>query len=131
MVSLSRRGLAGAGGAEVSTCENVMRPRLELVRAAYGVEGGLSWLEASPSCQPSSAPRRFVRIQVVCVVETESAALVGELVRCEALERSLRGDGHEDGEGHWPVGQMQRCCARFGDLAGLDGQRGRASGGAY
>jgi hypothetical protein len=69
LVSLFHRRAAGAGGAEASTCEDVMRPCLELVRAAYGIEGGLSWLEASPSCQPSSATQAGGRIQVVCVVE--------------------------------------------------------------
>jgi hypothetical protein len=122
LVSLSRRRAAGARGAEAGTCEHVVRPRLQLVRAAYGIEGGLSGLEAAPPCQLRSTPRSSARLQVVCVVETEAAALVGQLVRREALERRLRGHGHEDGQRHRPVGQMQRCSARFRDLAASDGR---------
>jgi hypothetical protein len=114
--------VAGARGAEAGTCEHVMRPRLQLVRAAYGIEGGLSGLEASPPCQLRSTPRSSARLQVVCVVEAEAAALVGQLVRREALERRLRGHGHEDGQRHRPVGQMQRCSTRFRDLAASDGR---------
>lgn len=53
-------------------------------------------------------------LQVIGVVQTESASLVCELVRREALQRSLRGHGHEDGEGHRAVGQMEsrRACPR-------------------
>lgn len=41
---------------------------------------------------------RGIGIQMVRVVEAESAALLLELLGREALERRLRGDRHEDGE---------------------------------
>lgn len=55
-------------------------------------------------------------VQVVGVVQTEPAALILKLVWREALQRRLCCDWHEDGEGHRPVGQMQRRRSRFGDL---------------
>jgi hypothetical protein len=64
--------------------------------------------------------RRAVAVQMVGVVETQPTALVLELLGREALQRRLRGHGHEDGQRHRPVGQMERCCARLGDLASLD-----------
>jgi hypothetical protein len=70
LVSLSHRAGAGGRGAEAGTCEHIMRPRLQLVRAAYGIEGGLSGLEASPPCQLPFATRSSARLQVVRVVET-------------------------------------------------------------
>jgi len=33
------------------TCEDIVWPGLELMRAAYGIECRLSWLKASPACQ--------------------------------------------------------------------------------
>ena len=55
-------------------------------------------------------------VQMVRVVQTQSASLVFELLGGEAFQRGLRRNGHEDGEGHRPVGQMKRGCARFRDL---------------
>jgi hypothetical protein len=66
----------------------------------------------------ASAARGSVVIQMVRVVQTEPAALGLELVWREAFQRRLCCNGHEDGERYRPVGQMQRCGARFGDLRG-------------
>lgn len=68
-------------------------------------------------CGSSRRRHGGVVVQVVCVVQAESTALVLELFGRETLERSLCGYGHEDGEGHGAVGQMQRCSTRLGDLA--------------
>lgn len=53
---------------------------------------------------------------MVCVVEAQPAALILELLWSKALERGLRRYRHEDGEGHWPMGEMERCSTCFGDL---------------
>jgi hypothetical protein len=55
-------------------------------------------------------------VQVVCIVKTQSTTLFLKLIWSEAFEGSLRGYRHEDGEGHRPVGQMKRSCARLRDL---------------
>jgi hypothetical protein len=55
-------------------------------------------------------------IQMVRVVQTQPTPLLLKLVGREALERSLRRNGHEDGKGHSSMRQMERCCARLGDL---------------
>lgn len=39
------------GAKSTRTCEDIMGPRLKLVRAAYRIECCLSWLEASPDNQ--------------------------------------------------------------------------------
>jgi hypothetical protein len=43
-------------------------------------------------------------IQMVRVVEAEPAALVFELLGCQAFEGRLRGDRHEDGQRDGAVG---------------------------
>lgn len=53
---------------------------------------------------------------MVRVVETELAPRLLELLRCDALQRSLRGHGHEYGERDWSMGKMERCDTGFGDL---------------
>jgi hypothetical protein len=55
-------------------------------------------------------------VQVVCVVQTQSTSLVFELLGGEAFKRGLSRDGHEDGEGHRSVGQMEHGGSRLGDL---------------
>jgi hypothetical protein len=77
-----------------------MRPRLELVRAAHGIQRRLAGLET----------------EMVRIVQTQPATRLLELVGREALERRLRGHGHEDGEGHGAMRKVECRSASLGDL---------------
>lgn len=55
-------------------------------------------------------------VQMVCVIQTEPTSLFLKLVWCKALERSLGRNGHEDGERHWAMGEVEGRSARSGDL---------------
>lgn len=68
-----------------------MLPALQLVRAAYGIEDLLAWLQA----------------QVVRVVQAEAAARLLELLGRDAFQGGLGRDGHEDGEVDRSMGQRQ------------------------
>jgi hypothetical protein len=53
---------------------------------------------------------------MIRVVQAQPTALVLKLMWGEAFEGSLRSNGHKNGERHRPMGQMEGCGARFGDL---------------
>ena len=58
-------------------------------------------------------------VQMIRVVQAEATSLVLKLVWSEALERSLGRNGHEDGEGHWAMWEVESCGACSGDLSWL------------
>lgn len=55
--------------------------------------------------------------QMICVIETESASSLLELVRGQAFERGLRRDRHEDWQLYWTMWQRQDGRARLCDGA--------------
>ena len=66
---------------------------------------------ACPGFRPLAIVRLLPRpldhsdIQVICVIETQSASLFFKLLRAQAFERCLCGHRHEDGEWNRAVGQ--------------------------
>lgn len=58
--------------------------------------------------------------QMIGVVQTQPTPLLFKLIWRKALERSLRRDRHEDGKGNGAMGQVECCCAGFGDLIPSD-----------
>jgi hypothetical protein len=73
---------------------------LEFVRAADGIENGLTRLET----------------EVVGVVEAQTAADVLELLRGYTFERGLGCDGHEEGGLDGAMWEGEDGCASFGGL---------------
>jgi hypothetical protein len=82
------------------TCQEIMLPALQPVRAADLVQHRLPGLQT----------------QVVRVVEAQPAARGLELLGRQALEAALRGHGHEDGQRHGAVREVQRRGASLGFL---------------
>lgn len=72
-------------------CQDIVVPSLELVRTADRVEDFLSRFET----------------EVIGVVEAEPASCALELLGCEALERCLGRNRHENGKVDGAVGQGQ------------------------
>lgn len=99
------------------TCQQIMRPCLELVRAADGIESCLSGFKASPECQHCRMRLRWTFSQMVCVVQAQSASCLFELLRSKTLQRCLRSHGHEDGQRNGSVGKVECRGARFCDGA--------------
>ena len=60
--------------------------------------------------------REKFRLQVICIVQTQPAPRLLKLLRRQALERSLRGHGHEYGQRHGAMWEVQRRCSRAGRL---------------
>ena len=79
----------GPGNVPAAVGEEVVAPALQLVGAPHGVEDVLARLEA----------------EVVGVVEAKAAAGALQLLRREALERGLGGNGHEHGQVDGAVGE--------------------------
>ena len=112
-----------------STCQDIMRPRLQLMRAAHSIERLLSGLQ-SPSQHTmsvrgvqrwvsmfsSSLRLREFRVQMICVIQTKPTSRLLKLLRRETLQRSLRRHGHENGQRHGAMWEVQRCCSRAGCL---------------
>jgi len=103
------------------------------MRAAHGIERLLSRLQSSSQrkvsqgpCPTSSAsPPRLsslrsrlekFRVQMIRIIQTQPTPRLLKLLRRQALQRSLRGHGHENGQRHGAMWEVQRCCSRAGRL---------------
>ena len=68
------------------------------------------------SSSPSSLRSEQFRVQMISIVQTQPTPRLLKLLRRQALERSLRGHGHEYGQRHGAMWEVQRRCSRAGRL---------------
>ena len=61
---------------------------------------------------PSSLRSEQFRVQMISIVQTQPTPRLLKLLRRQALERSLRGHGHENRQRHGAMWEVQRCCSR-------------------
>lgn len=69
---------------------------------------------------PSSLRSEQSRVQMISIIQTQPTPRLLKLLRRQALERSLRGHGHENRQRHGAMWEVQRCCSRAGRLIGIE-----------
>ena len=117
-----------------STCQDIMRPRLQLMRAAHSIECRLSWFQ-SPSQHTRSVSRRprlistpqpilvhmsfrpsarvigGFGVQMIGIVQTQPTPCLLKLLRRQAIQRGLRSHRHENRQRHGAMWEVQRGCS--------------------
>lgn len=93
--------------------QDIVIPSLQFVSSADGVQHGLTGL------QP----------QMICIVQTQPTARLLQLFGCQALQRRLRGDRHENRQINGAMRQMERRGTGLGGLNGVKKQVRARTGG--